>query len=123
VCTALQLINFWQDVELDYAKGRVYLPQDDMERHGVTDVQIAERRVDGNWRALIGFQIQRSRALMLSGAPLGRELPGRIGLEIRATVQGGLRILEKLEGAEFDMFRQRPVLTWSDWPLILARAL
>lgn len=123
ICTALQLINFWQDVELDYTKGRVYLPQDDMERHGVTDRQIAERRADGNWRALIGFQIERSRALMLSGAPLGRELPGRIGLEIRATVQGGLRILEKLEGAEFDMFRHRPVLTWSDWPLILARAL
>jgi squalene synthase HpnC len=123
ICTALQLINFWQDVDLDYAKGRVYLPQDEMQHHGVTDSQIAERRTDGNWRALIGFQIERSRALMLSGAPLGRELPGRIGLEIRATVQGGLRILEKLEGAEFDMFRHRPVLRWSDWPLILARAL
>jgi squalene synthase HpnC len=123
ICTALQLINFWQDVELDYTKGRVYLPQDDMERHGVTDRQIAERRTDDSWRALIGFQIERSRALMLSGAPLGRELPGRIGLEIRATVQGGLRVLEKLEGADYDMFRYRPVLKWHDWPVILVRAL
>lgn len=123
ICTALQLINFWQDVELDYAKGRVYLPQDDMERHGVSDRQIAERRTDSNWRALIGFQIGRSRALMLSGAPLGRELPGRIGLEIRATVQGGLRILEKIESARYDVFRHRPVLKWHDWPGILARAL
>ena len=57
------------------------------------------------------------------GAPLGRTLPGRIGLEIRATVQGGLRILEKLESARCDMFRHRPTLAWHDWPLILARAL
>jgi squalene synthase HpnC len=123
VCTALQLINFWQDVELDYAKGRVYLPQDEMQRHCVTDRQIAERHVDGNWRALIGFQVERSRALMLSGAPLGGELPGRIGLEIRATVQGGLRILEKIERAGYDVFNQRPTLKWHDWPIIMARAL
>jgi phytoene synthase len=59
---------------------------------------------------------------MLSGAPLGRVLPGRLGLEIRATVQGGLRILEKIEKADFDVFRRRPVLRWFDWPLILLRA-
>ena len=123
ICTALQLINFWQDVDLDYAKGRIYLPREDMERYGVTDRQIAERRCDDAWRALIGFQIERSRAMMLSGAPLGRALPGRIGLEIRATVQGGLRILEKLEAARCDMFNHRPVLMWHDWPVILARAL
>jgi phytoene synthase len=123
ICTSLQLINFWQDVELDYAKGRIYLPQDDMERHRVTEQQIAERRADGAWRALIGFQIGRSREMMLSGAPLGRDLPGRIGLEIRATVQGGLRILEKIESARHDVFRHRPVLKWHDWPGILMRAL
>jgi phytoene synthase len=123
ICTSLQLINFWQDVELDYAKGRIYLPQDDMERHGITEQQIAQRRVDDAWRALIGFQIERSRAMMLSGAPLGSALPGRIGLEIRATVQGGLRILEKIEHAGCDMFRHRPILKWHDWPLLLARAL
>lgn len=123
ICTSLQLINFWQDVELDYAKGRVYLPQDDMKRYGVTDQQIAERRVDGAWRSLIGFQVERSRAMMLSGAPLGRVLPGRIGLEIRATVQGGLRILEKIERTGCDVFRHRPVLEWHDWPLLLSRAL
>jgi len=123
ICTSLQLINFWQDVELDYAKGRIYLPRDEMERHGATERQIAERRCDDAWRALIRFQIERARGMMLSGAPLGRALPGRIGLEIRATVQGGLRILEKLESARCDMFRHRPVLKWHDWPLIMARAL
>jgi phytoene synthase len=123
ICTSLQLINFWQDVELDYTKGRIYLPQDDMKRHGIAEQQITERRVDDAWRALIGFQIERSRAMMLSGAPLGRALPGRIGMEIRATVQGGLRILERIERAGYDVFRYRPVLRWHDWPLILARAL
>lgn len=123
ICTALQLINFWQDVEIDFANGRVYLPQDEMRAHGVSEAHIAARRCDAAWRALIGFQIGRSRALMMSGAPLARTLPGRVGLEIRATVQGGLRVLEKLEAAGCDMFRRRPVLVWYDWPVIIARSL
>jgi squalene synthase HpnC len=123
ICSALQLVNFWQDVAIDYSKGRVYLPQDEMKRYGVTEQHIAERRCDDAWRALIQFQIDRARGMLQSGAPLGRTLPGRIGLEIRATVQGGLRILEKLESARCDMFRHRPVLRWYDWPMIMARAL
>jgi len=123
ICSALQLVNFWQDLQLDYAKGRIYLPQDEMKRYGITEQHIAERRCDDAWRALIGFQIVRARAMLVSGAPLGRVLPGRIGLEIRATVQGGMRILEKLERAQGDMFSRRPVLKWFDWPLLLARAI
>jgi squalene synthase HpnC len=123
ICSALQLVNFWQDIEIDYAKGRIYLPQDEMKQYGVTEQHIAERRCDDAWRALIQFQIERARAMLEAGAPLGRVLPGRIGLEIRATVQGGLRILEKLERAQCDMFRNRPVLKWHDWPVLLARAL
>lgn len=123
ICSALQLVNFWQDVEIDYRMGRIYLPQDEMKSHGVTEQHIAEGRCDDAWRALIGFQIRRSREMLLAGAPLGRALGGRIGLEIRATVQGGLRILEKLEAAQCDMFRSRPVLKWHDWPRLLARAL
>jgi phytoene synthase len=122
ICTSLQLINFWQDVAIDYAKRRIYLPLDEMERHGVTEEYIAAQRCDASWRSLMAFQVGRTRELMLSGAPLGRTLPGRIGLEIRATVQGGLRILEKIEKADFDVFRRRPLLRWFDWPLILLRA-
>jgi phytoene synthase len=122
ICSALQLINFWQDVELDFAKGRVYLPQDEMARFGVTDGQIGQRRCDDNFRKLMEFQVQRTRALMVSGAPLGRTLPGRIGLEIRATVAGGLRILEKIRAVDYDVFRERPVLRALDWPLLLLRA-
>ncbi len=123
VCSALQLANFWQDVALDYAKGRIYLPQEEMARFGVSEAHITERRCDDAWRALLGFQIERTRAMFRSGAPLGRRLPGRIGLEIRATVQGGLRVLDKLGAVQCDVFRRRPVLQWYDWPLLLWRAL
>jgi squalene synthase HpnC len=123
VCTALQLANFWQDVAIDHAKGRIYLPQDEMARFGVSEEQIAAARCDDAWRALIGFEMDRTRALMQSGAPLGRRLPGRLGLEIRATVHGGLRLLDKLAAVGGDVFRRRPVLQWYDWPLLLWRAL
>jgi squalene synthase HpnC len=123
VCSALQLINFWQDVELDFAKGRIYLPQDEMARHGVSERHIAEQRCDAAWRSLLAFQVARSRELILRGKPLARSLPGRMGLEIRATIQGGLRILEKIEKADYDVFRRRPVLRAFDWPLLLARAV
>jgi phytoene synthase len=93
-----------------------------MKRYGVSEQHIAERRCDDAWRTLIQFQIDRARGMLQAGAPLGRTLPGRIGLEIRATVQGGLRTLEKLESAHCDVFRQRPVIRWYDWPLIMARA-
>jgi squalene synthase HpnC len=123
VCSALQLINFWQDVDVDFRKNRIYLPQDEMARFGVSETQIAARDASGGWRDLMRFQIERARTLLLSGAPLALRLPGRIGLEIRTVVQGGLRILEKLERVQGDVFRQRPVLTALDWPLLLCRAL
>ena len=122
ICSALQLTNFWQDVEIDFANGRIYLPQDDMARFGVADGQIAQRRCDESFRKLMKFEVERTRALMLSGAPLGRTLPGRIGLEIRTTVAGGLRILEKIRAVDYDVFRRRPVLRAFDWPLLLLRA-
>jgi phytoene synthase len=71
----------------------------------------------------MAFQVNRARQMMLAGAPLGRALPGRIGLEIRATVQGGLRILDKIEAAGYDVLRRRPVLGAFDWPVLVYRAL
>ena len=123
ICSALQLVNFWQDIAIDYAKNRIYLPQDEMAAYGVTERHVAEQLCDRKWVALMGHQVARSRDLLQSGAPLGQALPGRIGLEIRVTIQGGLRILEKLQAEGYDMFRRRPVLKWFDWPLLLARAL
>jgi len=123
ICSALQLVNFWQDVDIDYAKGRVYLPQDEMARHHVTEQHLLEKRCDASWRALMRFQVDRSRTLLLSGEPLGRALPGRVGLEIRATIQGGLRILQKIEHVDYDVFRRRPALRGLDWPLLLCKAV
>jgi phytoene synthase len=124
ICSALQLVNFWQDVDVDYLKdGRIYLPQDEMARHGVTEQHISQKICDDAWRALMKFQVQRARELMLSGKDLGRALPGRIGLEIRATIQGGLRILEKVERARYDVFRRRPKLRALEWPVVLLKAV
>ncbi|MFC5301296.1 squalene synthase HpnC [Azospira restricta] len=123
ICSALQLANFWQDIAVDWRKDRVYLPQDDLARFAVDEAQIADGRCNENWQALIDFQIERTRALMLSGAPLVHALPGRMGWEIRVTVQGGLRILEKTRRARGDVFRRRPVLTPPDWLLLFARSL
>jgi phytoene synthase len=124
ICSALQLVNFWQDVEVDLAKdNRVYLPQSEMARFGVSETHLRQKTADDSWRGLMAFQVERTRQLMLEGAPLGRALPGRIGLEIRATVQGGLRILDKIQSAGYDVFRRRPVLRAFDWPLLLLRAV
>ena len=122
ICTSLQLINFWQDIKKDYAIGRIYLPQDEMARFGVTEQHIAAQRVDTAWRELMQFQIQRTRNVMNSGAPLGSILTGRIGLEMRLIIAGGNRILDKLEGARYDMFRYRPVLRPFDWVIMLAKS-
>jgi phytoene synthase len=119
ICTSLQLINFWQDVAKDYAIGRIYLPQDDMARFGVNEEQISKGVANEAWRSLMKFQVDRARALMLQGAPLGSVLNGRIGLEMRMIIAGGFRILDKLEAADYDMFRRRPVLRPFDWVIML----
>ncbi|MDD5176983.1 MAG: squalene synthase HpnC [Sterolibacterium sp.] len=123
ICSSLQLINHWQDIGIDWDKGRLYLPQQDLARFGVSEVQIAAGAVDDNWRLLMRYQIKRARDMMRQGAPLGRSLPGRIGLELRLIIAGGLRILEKIEAVDYDVFRFRPVLKPHDWPLLLWRAL
>jgi phytoene synthase len=122
ICTSLQLINFWQDVKKDFAINRIYFPQDEMARFGVTEAHIAEGRVDAAWQALLQFQTQRARDMMSSGKPLGTILTGRIGLEMRLIIAGGLRILAKLDSVRYDMFQQRPVLRPFDWVIMLFRS-
>lgn len=122
ICSALQLINFWQDVAIDYRKDRIYLPLDDMRRFGVTEAHIRDAVTDDAWRILMRFQIERAGAMLESGAPLARALSGRIGLELRMIVQGGRRMVEKLAACEGCVFDRRPVLTAPDWPLMFWRA-
>jgi squalene synthase HpnC len=122
ICTSLQLINFWQDVAKDHAIGRIYLPQDELAQYGVNAEQIAQGISDDAWRTLMKFQVDRARTMMLSGKPLGSILTGRIGLEMRIIIAGGLRILDKLENAQYDMFRHRPVLKPFDWVIMLGKS-
>jgi squalene synthase HpnC len=122
ICSALQLINFWQDVAIDWRKGRVYIPQEDLTRFGVSETQLAVGDTSGGFPALMRFEIERTRAMLGSGAPLATTLPGRVGLELRMIVQGGGRILDKLAAADGDVFRHRPVLGAFDWPLMALRA-
>ena len=123
ICTALQLINFWQDIAIDWQKNRVYLPQTDLARFRITEAQIAEQHWSAEWAALLDFQTDRAHQMMLSGAPLVHQLPGRMGWEIRLTAQGGLRILEKTRRVRGDIFRRRPQLLPVDWLLMAGRAL
>lgn len=123
ICSALQLINFLQDVAIDWKKDRIYLPQQDLERFGVSEQHIAQANADQAWCQLMQFQVNRARGLLNSGLPLGRTLTGRLGLELRLIIQGGLRILEKIEHVRFDVFRHRPTLHARDWALMLWRAL
>ncbi len=122
ICSSLQLINHWQDIAVDWGKGRVYLPQEDLAHFGIGEAWIAEGRVDGPWQDMVRFQCQRARAMMRSGSPLGTRLPGRIGLEIRAISAGGLRILDRIDAVHGDVFRHRPVLKGGDWARILWKA-
>lgn len=115
ICSSLQLINFLQDVAIDWQKDRIYLPQDEMARFGVTEAQIQRGDADGHWSSLMLYQIQRARRMLLAGSPLARRLDGRIGLELRMVVLGGERILKKIQACGGDVFRRRPVLSGRDW--------
>jgi squalene synthase HpnC len=123
ICSALQLINFWQDFTVDGPRGRIYAPLEDRLRHGVEGQDLLALRDGPAARALIESLCGWARALMLEGAPLVHRIPGRAGWELRLVVQGGLRILDKLRAGRFDALRRRPTIGASDAPLLLWRAL
>jgi len=123
ICTGLQIINFVQDIAIDHHMGRIYMPQDELTRFGIAEEQLATQDTGGAWREFIHFQIARARAMLWDGAPLGRTLKGRIGLEMRMIIAGGDRILNKIVAARCDVFRRRPVLRSHDWVLMFAKSL
>jgi squalene synthase HpnC len=123
ICSALQLINFWQDVAIDWRKNRVYLPQDDMARFGVADGDIAAGHVTPAWAALLAEEVRWAREMLLSGRALPGELGGRAGFELKVTIAGGAKILEKIESVNYDVFSRRPKLTKADWPKLLRMVL
>jgi squalene synthase HpnC len=123
ICTASQLISFWLDVAADWKKNRVYLPLADLRRFGVTEAQIAGGIVDDAWRALMAHEVSFVRDMLVRGAPLALRIPGRLGLELGGAVHGGLRFLERIETAGYDVFRERPVLNTFDWCVVAVRTL
>ncbi|MBT9502373.1 MAG: squalene synthase HpnC [Burkholderiaceae bacterium] len=122
ICSALQLINFWQDLSVDGPRGRLYAPLADLQRHGLTPQQVLQCQDSPAARALIRDLCTWARTLMLEGAPLVHRVPGRAGWELRLVVQGGLRILERIERMQYDTLQHRPVIKAPDVAVMIWRA-
>lgn len=132
ICSALQIINFMQDVAIDFKKNdgkqRIYLCQDEMDAFGISEQQIqayvtGEQIADANWQQFLLFNLRRANALLYAGKPLGRILTGRIGFEMRMIIAGGERIVSKITDVNGDIFQHRPTLKPWDWGIILCKAL
>jgi hydroxysqualene synthase len=123
VCSALQLINFWQDLSVDLPRGRRYVPRTDATRHGLQVETLRAGPPSPAERALVHDLCDWARSLMREGAPLAHQIPGRAGWELQLVIQGGLRILEKIAAMDYASLAQRPKVTRSDAPLLLWRAM
>ena len=122
ICTALQLVNFWQDLSVDIPRGRIYLPAENWVKHGVTEAQLLSLQVNPATTALVAAHVGWAVALMQQGAPLVKKVPGRAGWELRLVVQGGLRIAEKIRQLDFATLRQRPKINAWDGVVMVWRA-
>jgi phytoene synthase len=116
VCTALQLTNFWQDLKIDFERGRIYLPQEELTIHGATEDHLRGGRVTAEWRNALAAAAARTRSLFATGRPVCDGVTGRLRYELRATWLGGNRILDKLERSGFDPIHARPTLGPADTP-------
>lgn len=125
ICSALQLINFWQDISTDWARQRHYLPQALLKQHALdwADFSPEPRAHDLAQRQVVQTLCAQARTLMNQGSPLVHQVPGRMGWELRAVVQGGLRVLDRIEALQHRTWLQRPTLRTVDGPLCLWRAL
>ena len=123
ICSALQLINFWQDLSRDIPRGRHYLTDADCAAHGVQRAELAALTPTPQALRLVADQVRWARELMLQGAGLVHRVPGRAGWELRLVVQGGLRILDKIEALGGNTLQRRPTVGAADAPLLLWRSL
>lgn len=123
ICTALQLANFWQDVAVDWKKGRLYIPLEDCRRFGYTESALDASTIDKRFRDLMSFEVERTRELFLSGKPLLREAPPNLRFELALTWRGGMKILDKIEQQGYDVLSQRPAISTMDKLSILTSSL
>jgi hydroxysqualene synthase len=122
ICTALQLTNFWQDIAIDLKHDRVYLPLEDLARFEYSVDDLRAGRVDERWRRLLAFELKRTREMFARGRSLVEAVTPSLRLQLRITWLGGMRILDKIEEAEYDVFRSRPSLGHLDFLGLLVRA-
>ncbi len=122
-CTALQLANFWQDVSVDYQKNRIYLPQEDMQRFGVTEAQIRERRYTGEFRALMQHEVEYAQSLLREGMPLINLLDSELAIDIDLFSRGGMEILRAIERQRYDVLRARPAISKTRKLALMLRAV
>ena len=123
ICTALQVVNFWQDLGTDIPRGRFYLPQDRMAFHGVAQADLQALQQTPGITQLVSEGVTWARITMEHGRPLVKKVPGRAGWELRLVVQGGLRILQKIEALGYATVQHRPTITQADAPLLLWRSV
>lgn len=123
ICTGLQLANFWQDVSVDAGKGRVYVPAEDLERHGLTANDIFAGRSSEAMRSLVRFEVERARRHLVDGLALAGMVEPRLAREVRLFAGGGLAILKRIEGAGFEVATQRPKLSGGDKLAVLLRGV
>ena len=114
VCTALQLTNFWQDLDRDWQKGRLYVPASVVSACGAREDDLGRRRMTPEWQRAMRDLSGRTRGLFERGRPIADAVRGRLRWELRATWLGGVRVLDGLERCDFDVFRARPSLGWRD---------
>ena len=123
ICTALQLANHWQDVRVDLAKDRVYLPAEDLARFQVSSDDLSRGDDGERFKQLMKYEVARARELFARGKPLCLAVKGRLGLELRAVWLGGSSILDRIEANDYDVFTRRPVITSTDKLRILLGAM
>jgi squalene synthase HpnC len=123
VCTALQLTNFWQDLAVDWKRGRLYVPLEDRDRAWAADRDLDAARITREWQSALDAVAQRTRELFDAGRDVCDGVGGRLRWELRLTWLGGRRILEKTRAAGFDVFNHRPTLTAGDAPILLWDAI
>jgi squalene synthase HpnC len=121
-CTALQLANFWQDVIVDYGKGRIYLPLEDLRRFGVSEADIAQRRATPQFVEMMRFQVQRARDWFERGLPLAGMVDRPLAIDLELFTRGGLAILDAIERAGYDVLKARPALSKARKIWLVARA-
>lgn len=123
ICSALQLTNFWQDIQLDLQKDRIYIPQDILQQYGLNEYVLFIKPYDNRIKVVLKSLTQVTRKLFLQGIPLLNHLRGRLKWELKFTVLGGLEILKKIEDMDYNVLETRPVLRKGDWLKIIAKSI